>query len=124
MNTRLVIAEEKWGDALPDWVKTLVEECNARSQNQVAKKLGISSPVVSQVIRNNYQGNYENIAARVRDVFGNKLIDCPALGPIPGEACLQWRDQMGTPSSVPIRVQMDRACRLCPRNQKKEEDEN
>lgn len=123
MNNRLIIAEDKWGQQLPDWVKTLVEECNSSSQNQVAKKLGVSSTVVSQVIHNSYPGNLENIAGRVKDVFDNKLVDCPALGPISGEACLQWRDQIGTTSSVPIRVLMDRACRLCSRGSKKEDAE-
>ncbi|UWQ93009.1 helix-turn-helix transcriptional regulator [Rhodobacteraceae bacterium M382] len=119
----MIIAQDKWGDTLPDWVRTLVKECDESSQNQVARKLGISSTVVSQVIHNNYPGNLENIAGRVSDVFEQKEIECPALGLIQGEACLQWRDQMGTTSSVPIRVQMDRACRCCPRGQKGSESE-
>lgn len=114
---REIVAEDAWGESLPDWITTLIRECDGSSQNKVATRLGISAAVVSQVIRKSYQGNYDNVSVRVRDIYMSGDIECPAIGVISSEICLHWRDEIrrGT-SSDPQRILMTRFCRKCPRN--------
>ena len=44
-------SEEAWGAPLPDWVRALAVACQRASQAAVAKELGRSGAVVSQVLR-------------------------------------------------------------------------
>lgn len=101
----------------PMYERRLVKECDGSSQNKVATRLGISAAAVSQVIRKSYLGSYDNVAMRVREIYMDGDIDCPAIGEIASEICLHWRDEIrrGT-SSDPQRVLMTRFCRKCPRN--------
>ena len=47
-------ARAAWGAAIPDWIETLARECDLTSQNQVARRLGRSASLVSNVLRNKY----------------------------------------------------------------------
>lgn len=108
------IAREAWGD-VPDWVEAIVVECDRTSQGKVAKRMGRSPSVVSQVIRNVYNGAMPAIEDRARAVFCETQQKCPALGWISSADCLGWRDQAAElTSSSPIRVRMFRACNACP----------
>ncbi|PCJ04163.1 MAG: hypothetical protein COB16_19375 [Rhodobacteraceae bacterium] len=117
ISDREIVAQDAWGETVPDWIMTLVRECDGSSQNKVATRLGISAAVVSQAIRQSYQGNYDNIAMRVREIYMSGDIECPAIGVIASEICLHWRDEIrrGT-STDPQRILMTRFCRKCPRN--------
>ncbi|WP_177627801.1 hypothetical protein [Parasedimentitalea marina] len=117
ISDREIVAQDAWGDEIPDWIMTLIRECDGSSQNKVATRLGISAAAVSQVIRKSYQGSYDNVAMRVREIYMSGDIECPAIGEIASEICLHWRDEIrrGT-SSDPQRVLMTRFCRKCPRN--------
>lgn len=120
VSDREIVAQDAWGEDVPDWIMTLVRECDGSSQNKVATRLGISAAVVSQVIRKSYQGNYDNVAMRVREIYLSGDIECPAIGEIASEICLHWRDEIrrGT-STDPQRILMTRFCRKCPRNDPK-----
>jgi hypothetical protein len=117
ISDREIVAQDAWGDAVPDWIMTLVSECDGSSQNKVATRLGISAAAVSQVIRKSYLGSYDNVAMRVREIYISGDIECPAIGEIASEICLHWRDEIrrGT-STDPQRILMTRFCRKCPRN--------
>lgn len=125
MSDRMIVAKDAWGEELPDWVETLVRECDQSSQNQVAGKLKVSGTVVSQTIRNVYPGSMTTVEQLVRDVFMNAPIHCPALKKeIPSATCLDYRRRAETwTHSNPFRVRMQRACRACPKF-KKRADEN
>lgn len=126
MSDRMEIAHEFWGENVPDWVCSLIRACDARgaSQNKVAGRLGLTGAVVSQVIRNNYAGRNDRIEARVRAVFLDGKIACPALGEISAETCLNWRDASQALSSVsPARVRMFNACNACKRNRSADEED-
>tara|TARA_R110002094_G_scaffold160396_11_gene145829 strand:- start:1317 stop:1691 length:375 start_codon:yes stop_codon:yes gene_type:complete len=117
MTPRMEMAIEAWGN-VPDWVSALVDACDAKgaSQNKVAKRLGFSAPVVSQVLRREYPGNMGNVEKRVRAIYTPGTITCPALGPIGSEDCLNWQDNAkALITANPIKVRMYRACRKCPR---------
>lgn len=126
MSNRMDIAIEFWGEQVPDWVCALIKACDARgaSQNRVARRLGLTGAVVSQVIRNNYGAKTDRIEARVRAVFLDGKIACPALGEISAETCMNWRDASHALSSVsPVKVRMFTACKACSRNRQAEEED-
>ncbi len=120
------IARECWGQDVPDWIRALVEACDApgSSQSRVAGRIGYTSGVVSQLLRNAYPGNLDRLEDRVRSIFMAGHVTCPALGDIDTAACLDWRDRSGTLKSVsPMTVRMFRACRVCPRNRRTVEED-
>lgn len=115
------VARVAWGEPLPDWVETLAIACGRSSQAQVAKQLGRSGAVVSQVLRNTYPAGTAGIEDRVRGVFLHGTVACPALGEVPVHECQDWRDKAKTFAiGNPLRLRMYRACLTCPRNQKRD----
>lgn len=118
MTTRLNKTKDAWCGELPDWVAALVRACNEASQNKVAKKLGYSSAVISQVLNNVYPGDMDKFEKNVRDFFMSG-VECPALGKITADQCLAWRREAKEPNpSSPHKSRMFHACRKCPRNRK------
>ncbi|UWQ34594.1 hypothetical protein K3555_08960 [Leisingera sp. M527] len=115
MNKKLLIAQDVWGSGIPDWITVLATECDRASQNQVSKRLQISATAVSQVISRTYSASLENIEKRVREVYMNAPVNCPALAQeISSETCLSWRLKSGAKTgSDPFSINMDRACRRC-----------
>ena len=108
-------SEEAWGAPLPDWVRALAVACQRASQAAVAKELGRSGAVVSQVLRRKYAGSYRNVEERVRGVLLNGRVECPGLGTVPTHECQDWREKarVYAPGN-PTRRRMFRACRACP----------
>ncbi len=123
--TPLEDARTHWGPNMPDWVETLAIACGETSRTKVAAQLDRSPAVISQVLRKLYPASYTRIEERVRGVFQNAVIECPALGPIPAQECQDWRAKSGAFAiGNPLRQRMYRACNNCPRNQtQKEADE-
>lgn len=120
--TPLAIALAAWGEPLPDWVETLAIACGKTSQAQVAKQLGRSGAVISQVLRRVYPASMAGIEERVRGVFLNGTVACPALGEVPVHECQDWRDKARTfAMGNPLRLRMYRACQNCLRNRKEGE---
>lgn len=113
------VALEAWGGAMPDWVKLLADECSKTSQNKVALRLKRSASLVSNVLRNKYEGDMLAVEEVVRGVYMATTTNCPALGEISTAACRDWMRTSSTFSNENSeRVRMYRACRSCPRSQK------
>lgn len=124
MSHREIIAKDGWGH-VPEWIVALIKACDrpGSSQNKVAKELGVSATTVSQSISNKYQGDMARIEDRVRSVFLNGNVKCPALGAIGARVCLSHRDQaQELRSASPMKVRMFKACNACPRFKPKEEE--
>ncbi|QYK42837.1 MAG: hypothetical protein KF887_06975 [Paracoccaceae bacterium] len=116
------IAEEAWGTPLPDWIAALAQACALSSQAKVAKDIGRSGAVVSQVLRRCYGADMGRIEERVRGIFLDGRVICPALGDLPANECQDWRAKARVFAvGNPLRTRMFRACKGCPRNQKPEE---
>lgn len=112
-------ARQAWGNAMSPWVFALATACTDTSQNRVAKQLGVSAALISNVLANKYRGDMARIEDLVQGVFMNGTIICPALGEIPISDCRGWRGKarnFGSANSQ--RVQMFRACNVCPTNDK------
>ena len=109
----LVRARDAWAPDLPDWVEELARQCDAASQNLVAKRMKRSATVVSQVLGRKYAGSYRAIEDVVRGHFMAGTVECPQLGTIPSSACRDWQRQPFINTNAQ-RVAMYRACRRCP----------
>lgn len=117
MTPRMKKASEAWGK-VPEWVIAIVDACDAPngSQNKVARKLGYSGAVISQVIVKRYLGDMTAVEQQARMHLMKSTVVCPALGEITEIACLGWREEANElRSSSPTRVRMFTACRNCPR---------
>jgi hypothetical protein len=115
----LDIARAAWGDALPDWVQLLAEECIRTSQNRVAKRLNRSASLVSAVLRAKYSGDMGAVEDVVRGVYMAQTVQCPVLGEISTADCRDWMAKSRSFSNENSeRVRMFRACRACPRTEK------
>lgn len=116
--TPLEIAIAHWGEAMPDWVRALATECSrpGMTQRAVAEKLDRSPAVVTQILRNQYAAATDRIEERVRGVFMDGRVECPALGTVAVHECQDWRAKARVfNGGSPLRSRMYRACRLCPR---------
>lgn len=119
MNTPMDAARAAWGEDMPDWVLALARVCTETSQAAVARELGRSGAIISQVLRGIYPADTARIEERVRGLYMDGQVDCPALGPLSTLLCQDWREKsrefvVGNPK----RTRMFRACLRCPRNQK------
>lgn len=117
MNTiPLDTARSAWGTDLPDWVEALALACCRTSQAAVARELGRTGAVISQVLRNVYPARLDRIEERVRGVLMAATVDCPVQGPIGTDLCQDWRAKaLKFGYSSPTRRRMYHACRSCPR---------
>lgn len=119
MSGPIEIAEDAWGTPLPDWVRALALACARSSQVAVARQLGRSPAVVSQVLRRRYGAEMDRFEERVRGLYLDGRVMCPALGELPTNECQDWRDKSRAFAvGNPLRVRMFRACASCARNQK------
>lgn len=103
-------AREAWGEALPDWVDVLAEECDLRSARVVAKRIGYSDAVVSAVLGCKYRGDLGKVEAKVRGALMGEIVHCPVLDEITKDRCIaeQGRKFAATSST---RAKLFRACR-------------
>lgn len=116
--TPLQIAEAHWGADMPDWVRALAVECErpGMTQRAVAEKLDRSPAIVTQILRKQYAAATDRIEERVRGVFMNGQVECPARGSIPAHECQDWRAAARTfVGASPQHRMMYRACRGCHR---------
>jgi hypothetical protein len=118
-------ARASWPDGVPDWVAALARACDDSSQSAVARRLGRSQALISQVIRGKYPGNLTAVEEAVRGAFMGATVECPALGTMPSNVCQAWRHRARDfGNSNPLRVTMFRACNRCPRNARGGGNEN
>lgn len=119
MTSPVEIARDAWGEDLPEWVERMAHECAATSQNKVARRMGRSAAMISQVLRNKYPGYLDGVEEVFKGVFMNAEVSCPALGQIPANVCQDWRRKSRQLVNInALRVTMYRACAKCPRNTK------
>ena len=108
-----------WGDDMPDWVLALARACTETSQAAVARDLDRSGAIISQVLSRRYPAGTARIEERVRGLYMDGQVDCPALGPLSTLKCQDWREKSREfVPGLPLRGRMFRACLRCPRNQK------
>lgn len=110
-----VTASEKaaaaWaGAAMPDWVRVLAEEAGRSSMGAVARRIGYSTGVVSAVIANKYKGDLGSVEARVRGALLSEEVECPVLGAVRKDRCVDEQKKNFTGTSA-LRTRLFNACR-------------
>jgi len=96
------------------WRETLALQCGQRSQARVAATIGYSAAVVNQVLAGTYKGDLAAVQKAVEGAFMGATVDCPVLGVIPSNRCLEEQRRPFAATS-PNRVRLYRACRAgCP----------
>lgn len=120
-------ARDLWcqrGKPLPEWVQGLAQECDRTSQSKVAKALGVSSAMISNIIGSQYQGDMKRAEDLYRGTFKSETLRCPALGDLKLDQCRMWRERSKKLISANARnVTMYRACNACPVNTSSEAEE-
>lgn len=107
-------AKAAWGDALPDWVEELARLAAAHSVKHAAERIGYSMAVVSNVVANKYAGDLVRVAEKVRGALMGMTVDCPVVGEIGRDRCLD-EQRMPFSAASSVRAKLYRACRNgCP----------
>jgi len=96
------------------WINVLKEACLSSSQAQVAQRLGVSTAMISQVLKGAYKGNMERIQRLVEGELMAMCVECPVIGAeIPRQRCVEHQQQPFRPTS-PMRVALYKGCKTCP----------
>lgn len=107
-----------WPEA-PDWARTLAAACDRDGQAAVARQLGVSATMVSQVRRGQYgragrHGDLSRIEGLVRGRFMGATTSCPVQGEISTNRCLA-NQKLPLTTTSRARVALFQACRSgCP----------
>ena len=99
-----------------NWLCVLQQEVDrsGNSQSKMAKKLGVSTSMLSQVLRGIYPGSIDALKVKVEGMFMDHNVTCPLKGIIPVNEC-QEHQKRPFSSSNRERVKLYRACRSgCP----------
>jgi hypothetical protein len=120
----LAKAKMAWGAALPDWVEALALEASRTTATKAAQRIGYSSAVLSHVFSKNYPGDIARVEAKVRGALMSAVVNCPVVGEIGLDRCLD-EQRMGNTGASSIRAMLYRACRSgCQHSRIKTEDDN
>lgn len=111
--TSTATARDAWG-SVPAWVQVLAQACDGASQSVVARRIGYSAAVISQVINHSYRGDLARVEAAVRGALMDETVICPVLGDIAHDVCLAHQKRKFDCTSA-MRARLYRACRSgCP----------
>jgi len=106
----LANARAAYGDALPDWVESLANEANRTTGASAARRIGYSGSVVTSVCNATYGGDIGAVEAKVRGALMGATLDCPVLGEIGRDACLDEQKKRHVATSA-VRTALFHACR-------------
>lgn len=112
-------ARVAWGEALPAEVEALARACRAETSAAVARRLGYSDAVVSQVLGRKYPGDLDKVFQKIRGAFLGETVMCPILDEIGRDRCLaeQAKPFAATNST---RARLFHACKTCSHRQQKD----
>ena len=112
--TRLETAHEAYGAALPAWVRELAMLIDKVGLKRASRIVGYSNAVLHEVVRGTYKGSVEKVCERVSGAILQETVDCPVLGELRRDTCLDWQAKPYAITSS-HRMRMYRACRSgCP----------
>lgn len=108
--------KERQSGLSPEAEAALRLACQNSTQAAVARRLGLSTAAVNQALQGKYKGLWETIEQRVRGVLLQEAIECPVLGEIKRNVCLEHQNRPKRFAMVNAQyIKMYRACRSgCP----------
>lgn len=83
------------------------------SQTKVAADLGVSSPVISTLLKDKYTGNVAAMETRIRGQYMAETVDCPVMGALSSRDCLDYQSRPPAFTN-PVRAALSRSCKSCP----------
>lgn len=98
-----------------DWIEVLRDACTHATQSAVARRIGYSTPVVNQVLSGTYKGDLNRVQAAVEGALMESMVECPVIGEIPRQRCIEHQRRPFTPTS-PTNIQLYHACPTCSHN--------
>lgn len=98
---------------MSQWLNVLRTECKRTSQAKVAATLGYSATTISQVLNGSYPGNLEKFRATVEGALMGVTVDCPVIGEIPRNRCIDHQNRRQFAATNPLRVQLHGVCPDC-----------
>lgn len=115
-------ARDAYGEALPVWIEELAKLADATSGAAAARRVGLSSTTVSQIISGSYGAkDWSAIETRVRGELFRETVLCPVLDEITKSHCLDEQAKNFTGTSA-TRTALYHACRSrCPHSRLKVE---
>lgn len=110
-DTRTLVekASAAWGEA-PDWIVELAQIADQVGQKKAAEMIGYTAGLVSAVLNAKYAGDMVGVEERVRGALMGLKVECPVLGDIGRDRCLQEQKQPFRATSA-FRAQIYHACR-------------
>ena len=100
---------------MSDWIDALRGECARSSQARAATLIGYSPAVVNQILKGTYKGDWISVEESVRGALMGATVECPVIGEIPRNRCIEHQRRAGSFAATnPLRVQLHRACPVCP----------
>lgn len=107
-------AADAWGD-VTDWMFELASMADRDGLKSTASAIGYSPAVVSFVLNNKYgKGDIGAVEQRVRGAMMGLKVECPILGEIGRDRCLQEQQEPFRATSA-FRAQIFHECRSgCP----------
>lgn len=100
-----------------NWIEVLQQKCSESSQAKVCAVLrkhqsdGFpSGTVLNQVLKGKYPGRTERLQRLVEGVYMAGTVDCPVVGSIPSDQCVQYQGQPFA-NTNPTRLALYKACR-------------
>jgi len=112
-------ARSAWGEPMPQEISALAEACHAQTSRAVAKRLGYSEAVISQVLARKYPGDVAKVFATIRGALMGETVICPILDEIGRDRCL---DEQARPFAATnsTRARLYHACQTCQHRQQKD----
>ncbi len=95
-----------------EWIIELEAACEATSQAQVARRLGIADGTVSQLLSGKYGAATNNMQQRIEGALMGRTVVCPVIGELRRDVCLDYQGRKAAATN-PLRVQLATACRTC-----------
>lgn len=99
---------------MSDWLNVLRAACKRTSQAKVAAQIGYSPAVVNQVLKGAYTGNIDKVRAKIEGALMGATVECPVIGEIPRDRCVDHQNRRQFAATNPLRVQLHSACQECP----------
>lgn len=97
----------------PDRMELFRRKCADLGQATVARATGYSDSAISQALHGKYQGELDNLLAKIEEVYGSSTVECPVLGTITLAQCGTHRRRPFAATN-PQRVRLFTACQRCP----------
>lgn len=97
-------------DVVPDWILELAASADRHGLKDAGASIHYSDGAVSQVLANKYRGDLARVEDAVRGALMGLNVECPVLGTIGRDRCLDEQKQPFRATSA-FRAQLYHACR-------------